>query len=154
MREAEKEQANQVVTFGNYRLDLKAGQLWRGTQVVKLTPKAFDAFCYFVERAGQLVTKGDLLAAVWPQTVVGAATLASCIQTLRRALRDNVQSPRYIETVPRRGYRFLPTADHPSSSKFGVRSSGVKTSNQPQPPTPNSFPRWSRRRTRSPTQIA
>lgn len=125
MSEAEKEQANQVITFGGYRLDLGAGQLWRGAQAIKLTPKAFAALRHFVERPGQLVTKDDLLTAVWSQTVVSEATLASCIQALRQALRDRVKAPRYIETVPRRGYRFIaPLATTPpvSSSKFQVSS--------------------------------
>jgi predicted ATPase/DNA-binding winged helix-turn-helix (wHTH) protein len=123
MRETEKEQVSLVVTFGGYRLDLRAGQLWRGSQVVKLTPKAFEMLCYFVGCPGQLVTKDDLLATVWPQAVVGSATLASCIQTLRKALRDKAKTPRYIETVPRRGYRFIaPLTTTPPilSSEFQV----------------------------------
>jgi DNA-binding winged helix-turn-helix (wHTH) protein/predicted ATPase len=121
----EKEQVNLVVTFGSYRLDLRAGQLWRGTQVVKLAPKAFGTLCYFVGHPGQLVTKDDLLAAVWPEAVVGSATLASCIQTLRKALRDKVKTPRYIETVPRRGYRFIaPLTTQPvQNARFNVPGS-------------------------------
>jgi DNA-binding winged helix-turn-helix (wHTH) protein len=101
-------QADQVLSFGPYRLDLRNGQLWRGTQAVKLAPKAFAVLCYFVEHPGQLVTKDDLFQAVWPETVVSEATLTSCLQELRQALRDDARKPRYIETVHRRGYRFLP----------------------------------------------
>jgi adenylate cyclase len=54
---------------------------------VQLTPKAFTALRYFVDHPGQLLTKDDLFAAVWPQTIVTEATLASCIQELRSALR-------------------------------------------------------------------
>src|SRR5438876_8460018 len=107
MREPAKEQVDQVVAFGAHQLDHRNGQLWRGKQAVKLMPKAFAALCYFVERPGQLVTKDDLLAAVWPRTVVSEATLASCIQELRRALHDKATTPRYIETVHGRGYRFI-----------------------------------------------
>jgi DNA-binding winged helix-turn-helix (wHTH) protein len=98
--------------------------LWRGKQEVSLTGKASAVLRYLVERAGQLVTKDELFAAVWPQTVVSDAALASCIQELRQALRDDAKKPRYIETVHRRGYRFLPIVTTTSlvpSSKFQVR---------------------------------
>jgi DNA-binding winged helix-turn-helix (wHTH) protein len=101
---------------------------------VKLTPKAFGVLRYFVGRPGQLVTKDDLLAAVWPQTVVEAATLASCIQALRRALRDKVQAPRYIETVPRRGYSFIAPLT-PALPAAGPQSQ-VPSPPPPQCPTP------------------
>src|SRR5713101_7566780 len=104
MDKAEKEQGESVVTFGAYRLHQGEGRLWRGKQEVKLTPKAFATLSYFVARPGQLVTKEDLFAAVWRQTVVGEATLTSYIQELRQALRDAAKKPRYIETVHRRGY--------------------------------------------------
>lgn len=107
MREAAKVEANSVVRFGHYRLDRPAGRLWRKSHEVKLPPKAFETLRYFVERPGQLITKNDLLTAIWAPAVVGDATLASCIQALRQALRDNAKNPRYIETVPRRGYRFI-----------------------------------------------
>src|SRR5262245_9374099 len=107
MKTAVKEQENAVVTFGLYRLHQGEGRLRRGKQVVKLTPKAFATLSYFVAHPGQLVTKEDLFAAVWRQTVVSEATLTSYIQELRRALRDAATKPRYIETVHRRGYRFI-----------------------------------------------
>ncbi len=109
MPEPEKDKTDSVVSFGLYRLDLSTGQLWRGKQEVKVTPKAFTALRYFLDHPGQLVTKDDLFAAVWPQTIVTEATLASCIQELRFALRDDARAPRYIETVHRRGFRFIAT---------------------------------------------
>src|SRR5215813_3536745 len=117
MREMKKEQANQELSFGPYRLDSERVQLWRGVQEVRLTGKAFAVLRYFVEHPGQLVTKDELLQAVWPQTVVTESTLASCIQELRQALRDDAKKPRYIETVHRRGYRWIaaiaPQANEP-----------------------------------------
>jgi len=116
-----KEQADQGLSFGPYRLDRGREQLWRGTQEVKLMGKAFAVLRYFVEHPGQLVTKDALFAAVWPRTVVTESTLASCIQELRQALRDDAKKPRYIETVHRRGYRFIAavTAAPVPSSEFG-----------------------------------
>ena len=117
MREMKKEQANQELSFGPYRLDSERVQLWRGVQEVRLTGKAFAVLRYFVEHPGQLVTKDELFQAVWPQTVVTESTLASCIQELRQALRDDAKKPRYIETVHRRGYRWIaaiaPQANEP-----------------------------------------
>jgi TolB-like protein/Flp pilus assembly protein TadD len=107
MAKAAKEQKNAIVTFGPYRLHQGEGRLWRGKQAVKLTPKAFATLSYFVAHPGQLVSKEDLFAALWRQTVVSEATLTSYIQELRRALRDAATKPRYIETVHRRGYRFI-----------------------------------------------
>jgi ATP-dependent Clp protease ATP-binding subunit ClpA len=79
---------------------------------------------YFVTHPGQVVTKEELFQAVWPQTVVSESTLASCIQELRQALRDDARHPRYIETVHRRGYRFLAAINAPPvpSAKWQVPS--------------------------------
>jgi DNA-binding winged helix-turn-helix (wHTH) protein/predicted ATPase len=126
MREREKSQQDSVVRFGAYRLDLASTGLWRGTQEVKVTGKALGVLHYFVAHPGHLVSKEELFQAVWPQTVVSDATLASCIQELRQALRDDARKPRYIETVHRRGYRFIAPllpSQPVSSSKFQVSSS-------------------------------
>jgi DNA-binding winged helix-turn-helix (wHTH) protein len=100
-------QAEQQLTFGSYRFDLQNGQLWRGNREARLTPKAAAVLRCLVERAGQVVTKEELFAAVWPDTVVSDAVLTTCIQEVRQALHDNARHPHYIETVHRRGFRFL-----------------------------------------------
>ena len=96
-------QTKQELRFGPYRLDLEHGQLWRGTQGVKLTPKALAVLRQLVQQAGQVVSKEELFQTVWADTVVSDAALTFCIQELRRALRDDAKEPRYIETVHRRG---------------------------------------------------
>jgi TolB-like protein/DNA-binding winged helix-turn-helix (wHTH) protein/Tfp pilus assembly protein PilF len=96
-----------VLHFGPYRLEVSNEQLWRDTQLVRLTPKALQVLCMLAEHSGQLVTKEELFQVVWSETVVSDAALTSCIQELRQALGDNARSPRYIETVHRRGFRFL-----------------------------------------------
>jgi predicted ATPase len=80
---------------------------WCGDRRLELTPKAFAVLRYFVENSGRLVTKQDLLSAVWGDSVVSEAALTSCIRDLRRALADSSQAPRYIETAHRRGFRFI-----------------------------------------------
>ena len=96
MPEQGKNREESGVYFGSHRLDLLSGQLWRGKQEVKVAGKVFAVLRYFVEHPGQLVSKDDLFAAVWPDTVVSDATLASCIQDLRQALGDKAKKPRYI----------------------------------------------------------
>jgi predicted ATPase len=95
-----------AVRFGPYVLDPGQG-LRRGRAEVRLTPKALAVLRVLASRPGQVVTKDELFRLAWPDTAVSDAALASCIQELRRALRDDARRPRYIETVHRRGYRFL-----------------------------------------------
>ena len=78
-----------------------------GAREVRLTPKALALLSFLAGRPGEVVTKDELFAAVWPKTEVGDAALVTCIQELRKALRDNARRPRYIETLHRRGYRFI-----------------------------------------------
>src|SRR5262245_35793148 len=108
-------QADQLLRFGPYRLNPHTGQLWQGTQAVKVTPKAAAVLGQLVARAGQVVSKEELFQAVWPGTVVSDAALTSCIQELRRVLHDNARKPLYIETGHRRGYRFIAAVQSPKS---------------------------------------
>jgi len=93
--------------FDPFCLDLSNECLWRGTQAIKLRPKAFAVFEYLVVHPNQLVTKEELLNAVWPGTFVGDAVLKVAIREIREALDDDPNSPRFIETAHRRGYRFI-----------------------------------------------
>ena len=89
------------------RIEAENEWAWCGDRRLELTPKSFAILRHFVDQAGRLVTKEDLLAAVWGDTVVSEAALTSCIRDLRRALADTSRTPRYIETVHRRGFRFI-----------------------------------------------
>jgi DNA-binding winged helix-turn-helix (wHTH) protein len=92
--------------FGRFRLDGSECLLLRDGEVVSLTPKAFDLLRVMVERPGQLLTKEELLQAVWKDAFVEENNLADNISKLRKALGDGDNGNRYIETVPKRGYRF------------------------------------------------
>jgi TolB-like protein/DNA-binding winged helix-turn-helix (wHTH) protein/Flp pilus assembly protein TadD len=132
MPEHEKSREESGLCFGSHRLDLVRGQLWRGKQEVKVAGKVFAVLRYFVEHAGQLVSKDDLFTAVWPDTVVSDATLASCIQDLRQALGDKAKKPRYIETVHGRGYRFIAevvSSQEVASSQYSVASREEQSTN-------------------------
>lgn len=78
-----------------------------GTREVRLTPKALKLLSFLAEHPGEVITKDELFAAVWRKSDVGDGALVTCIQELRKALRDNARRPRYIETLHRRGYRFI-----------------------------------------------
>ena len=93
--------------FGPYHLNLSSRRLTREGEKISLTPKAAEILTLLVTNAGRLVEKDFLLKEVWPDTFVEESNLAQNIFTLRKALGDERDGPTYIETVPRRGYRFI-----------------------------------------------
>jgi DNA-binding winged helix-turn-helix (wHTH) protein len=93
--------------FGPFRFEPAEHRLLRDGQPVALPPKAFELLATLVARAGHLVTKEDLLKDLWPDTFVEEANLSYTISLLRKALADDETPYRYIQTVPRRGYRFI-----------------------------------------------
>ncbi len=99
-------QGPDVIRFGRYELDPTQG-LRRGALEVRLTPKSLAVLQVLAGRAGQVVPKAALFEAVWPGTAVSDAALTSCIQELRQALGDDARRPKFIETLHRRGYRFV-----------------------------------------------
>jgi DNA-binding winged helix-turn-helix (wHTH) protein len=97
----------QEIAFEAFRLDLVNECLRQDTRVITLRPKAFRVLKLLVERGGQLVTKRQVLDAVWPETFVGDAVLKDVVRQLREALNDCSKNPCYIQTAHRRGYRFI-----------------------------------------------
>lgn len=95
------------ILFGPYRLDRANARLLREGRPVALTLKAFDVLVHLASRPDRLVTKEELLSAIWPDVVVTDASVKVCVRELRKALDDDPKSPRYIETAHRRGYRFI-----------------------------------------------
>jgi predicted ATPase/DNA-binding winged helix-turn-helix (wHTH) protein len=114
------------IIFNPFSLDLVNECLWRGSQAIKLRPKAFAVLNYLRERPGQLVTKEELLNSIWPQTFVSDAVLKVTIRQLREALDDDPKCPRFIETAHRRGYRFIGQLAEGEQMTAG-RVGGVKT---------------------------
>jgi len=98
---------NLCYEFGPFQFDLSKRVLTRGSEIVSLTPKATEILVRLVSRTGHLVEKDELLKEVWPDTFVEEANLTQYIFALRKALGDDRVGPKYIETVPRRGYRFI-----------------------------------------------
>ena len=111
---------DRVVTFGPFRLDAGTESVWRADEEIRLRPRTFAVLRYLAERPGRLITKEELLVAVWSEVAVGDAALTVCVGEIRKALGDEARTPRFIETVHRRGYRFIgpvgSTRDHGPSA--------------------------------------
>ena len=101
------QQTNGIYEFTPFRLDEHERLLWQEGATIPLTPKAFDLLLALVERAGRLVEKEELFKTVWPDVIVEESNLSSNIALIRKALGDDASRPRFVETVPKRGYRFI-----------------------------------------------
>ena len=95
------------ITFAHYRLDVQEGCLWKGTKRIPLSTTDSAILAYLVSRAGRVVTRDELLAALWPDVAVTPGVVKVRVRRLRRALGDRVNRPRFIETAHGRGYRFI-----------------------------------------------
>jgi DNA-binding winged helix-turn-helix (wHTH) protein/tetratricopeptide (TPR) repeat protein len=93
--------------FGNFHIDTAERLLARDNEALPLPPKAFDLLVLLLDNAGRLLTKQHIMEALWPETFVEEANLANLISLLRKLLGDTAANPAYIETVPKRGYRFI-----------------------------------------------
>jgi TolB-like protein/Tfp pilus assembly protein PilF len=93
--------------FGSFRLDAAERLLLRDGEPVALAPKVFDTLVALVENSGRLVDKNELMSRLWPDTFVEESTLARNVSDLRKALEESSGERKYIETVPKSGYRFV-----------------------------------------------
>jgi DNA-binding winged helix-turn-helix (wHTH) protein len=98
--------SSDVYRFGDFTLDVRERRLLQGSETVRLPPKSFDVLVTLIHEQGRLVTKRDLLARVWPDTFVEEGILTVHVSALRKAFGDDAAADRWIETVPRAGYRF------------------------------------------------
>ena len=98
---------NHLYEFGPFVLDARSRILFRDGATVRLPPKAFDTLLVLIQHGVRVVDKEQLLKEVWPDTFVEEGSLSRNIHELRRALGDDTSEPCYIETIPKRGYRFL-----------------------------------------------
>ena len=123
-------QPTKAGSFGRFRLDTTNECLWQGAQAIPLRPKAFAVLKHLVDHRGRLVTKQQLLDAVWPATFVTDAVLKDSIRQLREALGDDPATPRFIETAHRRGYRFIGdlTEDIPHAAPVAAHQPAIPSS--------------------------
>ena len=99
--------AKDFYAFDNFRIDLAERVLLREDSEISLTPKVFDTLLVLIENAGRIVEKEELIRKVWQERFVQENNLTFNIKMLRKALGDSAGDPRFIETIPRRGYRFI-----------------------------------------------
>ena len=97
-----------LVRFGTFEVDLEAGELRRNGLKLKLTGQPFQVLTILLEHPGRVVTREDLQKRLWPDTFVDVDHyLNTAINKIREVLGDLAESPRFVETLPRRGYRFI-----------------------------------------------
>lgn len=100
-------QIKQLYEFGPFQLNVDERLLMRGGRVVPLSPKVFDTLLVLVENSGRILGKDELMQTLWPDTFVEESNLTQNISQLRRALNGDTSEAQYIETIPKRGYRFV-----------------------------------------------
>ncbi len=100
---------SKVYEFEEFRLDAKSHRLFRreSGELVPLTPKAVELLLVLVQSKGRILTKDELLDTVWDETIVEESNLSQTIFVLRKTLGENTKEPRFILTVPNRGYQFI-----------------------------------------------
>ena len=112
------------IYFPPFRLDVPQACLWRGAERITLIPKDFAILMYLAMHPQRLVSHAEIFQEVWKGTIVSHGALKVHLCRIRRALNDDATNPRFIETVPRRGYRFIASvAMSAAGSSDRVRSS-------------------------------
>ena len=131
----------QRVRFGAYEVDLRAKELWKAGRRRKLTGQPFAVLAILLERPGEVVSREELQKRLWPDTFVDVDhNLNTAINKIREALNDSKERPQYIETLSRRGYRFIaavesvPSASPPVASEVESASSIATENSAIDPP--------------------
>ena len=124
--------------FGEFALDPEESVLRRENEVVSLTPKMFEMLHVLIRHHGQIVDKETLFREVWPDSFVEEGNISFNIRQLRKLLDDNAQAPIYIETVPRRGYRFIAEVEEIKVSQNGKPPDSIENA-LGSPPRKRSF---------------
>lgn len=139
--------AGRPCRIGDWVLDTALNELRRGETAVRLEPRAIEVLAFLVQHHGEVVSRDALLSALWPGSVVGDDSLTQAVIKLRRALQDDAQAPRYIETIPKRGYRLIAALGEVDASPepAGNNGSAAERRDTPVPdvlPPPARSVRW------------
>lgn len=110
--------------FESFRLDMANECLWHEKSQIDLPPKPFAVLRYLVDNPGRLITHDELLEALWPETYVQPQVLRTYMLELRKVLGDDPGQPRFIQTLPKRGYRFIATVTEAADSAFAKKTNG------------------------------
>src|SRR5580693_8127102 len=121
------------VQLGGFELDLKAGELRKGTRKIRLQEQPFRILEMLVNSAGEVVTREEIRKRLWPNDTVVEFdhSIHTAIKKLRQALGDSAERPKYVETVPRRGYRLLVPVELVDASSVGPRAPATELSSPP-----------------------
>ena len=122
----------EIFEFGDFRLIPGEGLLLRNGEPISLPPKAFEVFVLLVERNGHVVTRSEIIDMVWEETFVEEAAISKAIWAIRQVLEDDSTVPKFVQTVPKRGYRFVAPVEIVCESKDGPISGAFRI------PLPNS----------------
>jgi len=122
--------------FGEFRLDARQRALFRQQELIALTPKSLETLLFLVERHGQIVDKKEILEAVWPETFVEEVSLARNVSLLRKALSDHQEGHAFIETIPKRGYRFVAPVEVEDLPSTQTELAPIPESHSPKPGIP------------------
>src|SRR5580700_6511000 len=118
-------QPRHLFEFGRFRLDRTEGILFQDGAAVPLSPRLFDTLMALVENRGHIVEKNDLMQKVWNDVAVEENNLTQSISALRKILGDNPDGPKFIETIPKRGYRFVAPVKEVSEEELGKERPSV-----------------------------
>jgi DNA-binding winged helix-turn-helix (wHTH) protein/TolB-like protein/Tfp pilus assembly protein PilF len=121
----------ELFDVGQWRVDAAANELTRGSEIVRVEPKVMQVLQRLAGRAGGVVSREELLDAVWPGVVVGDEALTQTIIKLRRALGDNPRAPTHVETIAKRGYRLIAPV---RALELPAPAHGAAATSEPAPP--------------------
>jgi DNA-binding winged helix-turn-helix (wHTH) protein len=119
------------IAFESFILDITNELLWKRSERIRLRPKTFALLRYLAEYPGQLVTKSELLNAIWKNLHAGDEALKHCVAAMRKTLDDPSDAPKFVEKVHRRGYRFIGKTSK-QNTKNGKRSADFRARKQAQ----------------------
>src|SRR5438067_4237566 len=133
---AGRESAHEIVRLGEFELDRGSGELWKGTERLLLPDQPFRILLILIRQPGSLVSRDELRHELWAEDtfVDFEHSLNAAIKRLREALGDSASEPRFIETLPRRGYRFIAPVGGSTPAPSEVRSSFATASPTAPPP--------------------
>ena len=142
-------QDKRVYEFGAFHIDAAERLLFRGDELIPLTPKVADTLLVLLSNAGRIVGKDELMKTIWPDAFVDEGGLARNISALRKALGDGVEGLQFIETLPKRGYRFVaplkPEAAEPAGTVAAPAAGRRSQSRAPRGSPRRCWRSWRRR---------
>src|SRR5438270_9072822 len=116
----------QTVRFGAFEADVQTGELRKDGVKLKFSGQPFQVLAILLERPGDVVSREELQKRLWPDTFVDVErNLNTAINKIREVLGDSAESPQFVETLPRRGYRFVGEVEHPSAAESSASNGKI-----------------------------